>query len=80
MASGRRLPPVRVPMAAARSAAVVVDGLLGLARHGPRAGPMLEKYREEVVVRGERIRRELGFRPRFDLASGWRDALGGERP
>jgi nucleoside-diphosphate-sugar epimerase len=74
-ASGRRLPPLRVPVAAARAAATVVDGALSLVGRGPRVGPMIEKYGEEVVVRGERIQRELGFRPRFDLASGWRDAM-----
>jgi UDP-glucose 4-epimerase len=74
-ASGRRLPPVCVPTRAARAAAAVVDGVLGLVGHGARVGPMIAKYREEVVVRGERIERELGFRPRFDLASGWRDAI-----
>jgi nucleoside-diphosphate-sugar epimerase len=74
-AAGRRPPPVRVPMLAARAAAAVADGALGLAGRGPRVGPMLEKYGEEVVVHGERVRRELGFHPRFDLAAGWRDAL-----
>jgi UDP-glucose 4-epimerase len=78
-AAGRRLLPFRVPMPAARAAAGIVDGALAAAGRPARIGPMLDKYGEDVVVRGERLQRELGFRPRFDLAAGWRDALGRER-
>jgi nucleoside-diphosphate-sugar epimerase len=38
-------------------------------------GAMLDKYLENVEVRGERIQRTLGFEPRFGLLDGWKNAL-----
>jgi UDP-glucose 4-epimerase len=37
----------------------------------------LDKLLEDTAVRGERIRRRLGFQPRFDLVTGWQTALRG---
>ena len=71
----RPSPRVRVPLALARAGARSADRVLSLAGRRPSAGPMLDKYCEDAAVRAERIRRELGFEARFDLLSGWRDAL-----
>lgn len=74
-ALGRRPPRLRVPLGLARTLAGIGDIGLSLIADGPRLSPMIEKYTEDVAVRAERIVNDLGFRPRFDLESGWRDAL-----
>jgi hypothetical protein len=43
----------------------------------PSFQAFLQKYLEDVTVSGQKLAQELDFRPRFDLESGWRDALGG---
>ena len=35
----------------------------------------LDKLVEDVAVSGERIQHELGFRPGFDLVTGWRETV-----
>jgi len=75
-ALGRPAPRVFVPLALARAGAGVGDLILRATGREPRLAPLLAKYGEDVAVRAERIQRDLGFRPDFDLDSGWRDALG----
>lgn len=36
---------------------------------------LLEKLIEDVAVSGDKLRDELGFRPQFDLTSGWRETV-----
>ena len=35
----------------------------------------IDKYTEDVAVDSQRIRRELGFVPRYDLVEGWRETV-----
>jgi len=37
---------------------------------------LLEKLLEDVAVSGDRLARELGFRPRYGLREGWLEAAG----
>ncbi len=74
-AFGRRPPRREIPLASARALASLGDGLFRIAHREPRLQGFLQKYLEDVAVSGERLASELGFRPRFDLESGWRDAL-----
>jgi nucleoside-diphosphate-sugar epimerase len=79
-ALGRQPPRFHVPIAAARAVAWLGDGAFTLAGRGRALAAALDTYTQDVAVRGGRIQDELGFRPRFDLESGWRDALGSTRP
>jgi nucleoside-diphosphate-sugar epimerase len=36
---------------------------------------MIDKYVEDVAVDGSLIQSELGFRPAYNLDSGWREAI-----
>ena len=36
---------------------------------------MVEKYTEDIAVSGEKICTLLGFRPEYDLVSGWQETL-----
>jgi nucleoside-diphosphate-sugar epimerase len=78
-ARGRRRPRLHLPIALARAAAWLGDGACALAGQGRPFAAALDTYTQDVAVRGDRIRNELAFRPRFDLESGWRDALGSAR-
>jgi nucleoside-diphosphate-sugar epimerase len=71
----RRPPRWGIPVAPARVLASLGDGLLRIAHRDARLQGFLEKYLEDVAVSGEKVASELGYRPRFDLESGWRDAL-----
>ena len=74
-ALGRPYPRRHLPAGLARAVARAADTLASPLGGAPRFSPALAKYTEDVAVRAERIRRELGFRARFDLGSGWSDAL-----
>jgi UDP-glucose 4-epimerase len=78
-ALGRPYPAVRVPLGVARAGARVGDVALSAVLRRPRFASLLDTYTEDVAVWAERIRRELGFRPRFDLESGWRDTVEAHR-
>jgi hypothetical protein len=36
---------------------------------------MVDKLQENTAVAGDRLQREAGFAPRFDLDAGWRAAV-----
>jgi nucleoside-diphosphate-sugar epimerase len=35
----------------------------------------ITKYTEDMAVDSQRIRKELGFAPRYDLVSGWKETV-----
>ena len=75
-ALGRRPPRLALPLTPVRVMAGLVEDaarLVGLNSSVGRA--TLDKYLEDVAVAGERIQAELGFRPRFDLTTGWRETI-----
>ena len=76
-AMGRLPPRVHVPLWAARGLAYSCEGVFKLAgRDAPLSRDMVNKYAEDLAVSGQAMQRELGYTPKFDLAAGWRDALG----
>jgi nucleoside-diphosphate-sugar epimerase len=68
---GRAPPRLHVPIPVARACARALDSGLTLAGRTSRAGSLVEKLLEDMAVDGSRIQEELGFRPRFDLRTGW---------
>jgi nucleoside-diphosphate-sugar epimerase len=74
-ALGRRCLRFHVPLVVARAGARAGDLALFAAGRRSRFASLLAKYTEDVAVRAERIQHELGFQPRFDLESGWRDTV-----
>ena len=75
-AAGRPLLPGHVPVAPIRFVAGAVEDALRLVgRRSPIGRATVDKLLEDVAVSGERMQTELGFRPAFDLAAGWRQAL-----
>lgn len=35
----------------------------------------IDKYREDIAVDSQLIQRELGFKPQFDLKTGWKETV-----
>jgi nucleoside-diphosphate-sugar epimerase len=75
-ALGRTPPRLALPVTPIRLGIGAVETLARVAHvRPPVTRALLEKYLEDVAVRGEKIQRELGFVPAFDLARGWADAV-----
>lgn len=75
-ALGRKPPGVYLPVAPVRAAAgLVEDAAHLLRRQSPIGRATIDKYTEDVAVDGQRIQIELGFRPAYDLSTGWVDAV-----
>jgi nucleoside-diphosphate-sugar epimerase len=75
-ALGRKPPSVFVPTGPARLAAgLLEDAAHLLGRRSPVGRATIDKYTEDVAVDGQRIQRELGFQPAYDLYAGWQDAV-----
>ena len=76
LALGQRPPRFTLPMAPVRwLAGLVEDGAQLVGRPAPIRRATLDKYSEDIAVAGRHIQQTLGFTPRFDLATGWQDAI-----
>ena len=56
-------------------AGVMEDTLRLVGRKSPIGRHTIEKYMEDIAVDSQLIQRELGFKPQFDLRSGWRETI-----
>lgn len=74
-ALGRRHPRLHVPVDLARVAAATADRLLAIQGRPPRLASTVEKFVESAAVQADRIQRELGFRPVYDLERGWWETI-----
>jgi len=75
-ALGRRSPRMRLPVAPLRTCGEIADKgarLLGL--RFPSFKLAFDKYTEDMAVDGHRIQDEIGFRPKYDLLSGWKETI-----
>ncbi|MCJ7643196.1 MAG: NAD-dependent epimerase/dehydratase family protein [Candidatus Aminicenantes bacterium] len=75
-ALGRRPPRMHLPVAPLRTTVEILDKgarMLGLRSYSFRGA--LDKYTEDMAVDGHRIQDETGFKPKFDLLSGWQEAI-----
>jgi UDP-glucose 4-epimerase len=75
-ALGREVPTFSLPVSLIRPVfGLTEDALHLLGRKSPVGRSTVDKLIEDLAVSGDRIQRELGFRPRFDLASGWKEVV-----
>ena len=75
-ALGKKTPCISLPTRPVRFAAGVIEdvaGLLKLRTSIRRA--TIDKYTEDMAVDSRRIQQELGFVPKFNLATGWKDTV-----
>jgi UDP-glucose 4-epimerase len=72
-ALGRRPPKVALPAPLLRGAASTLDAFCQVVgRRSPLTPQMIDKLQENVAVAGDRLIRETNYRPKFDLARGWK--------
>jgi nucleoside-diphosphate-sugar epimerase len=72
----RNPPHFSLPIGPVRFITGVVEDvarMIGL--ESPIGRTTVDKYTEDVAVSSERIQRELGFVPQYDLAAGWQEAI-----
>lgn len=79
-ALGRRPPRLALPVCPVRMAAGMLEDIGRLiGRQSPVVRATVDKYLEDVAVDSRRIREELGFTSKYDLATGWRETVEGMR-
>ncbi len=72
----RKPPRLSLPAAPARFAAGVLEkGAQLFGFHSPVTRATIDKYTENIIVKGSLIQKELGFSPRYDINAGWREAV-----
>ncbi|MDO9209450.1 MAG: hypothetical protein Q7V48_01670 [Deltaproteobacteria bacterium] len=75
-ALGRKPPRFSLPVAPIRFAAgMLEDGARLFGCHSPITRATVDKYTEDVAVDSQRIQKELGFIPKYDLSAGWREVV-----
>lgn len=73
---GKNPPRFSLPVAPIRFAAgLLEDGARLLGRRSPIVRSTIDKYTEDIAVSSERLQKELGFSPRYDLMTGWRESI-----
>ena len=72
----KRPPAMRLPARPVRLATgLLEDGLRAIGKQSPVTRGTIDKLTEDIAVSGEKIQRELGFRPRYDLQTGWEETI-----
>lgn len=72
----RRSPRLRLPARPVRLlAGLMEDGLRFAGKSSPVGRATIDKLTEDIAVSGEKLQGELGFRPQFDLETGWRQTI-----
>ena len=75
-ALGRGTPRFHIPSKPVQQLAGLADkGLSLFGKASPISQSLVEKLLEDVAVSGDKIQRELGFKPQFDLLAGWQQAV-----
>jgi UDP-glucose 4-epimerase len=75
-ALGQRPPRLRLPARPVRLiAGLMEDGLRLAGKTSPIGRATIDKLTEDIAVSGDKLQRELGFQPRFDLQTGWRQTI-----
>ena len=75
-AIGRKPPRFSIPVGPARVAAGFVEDVLQLIGcQSPICRATIDKYTEDIAVESQRIQKELGFVPQYDLSAGWQETV-----
>ena len=75
-ALGRTPPRFSVPVGPAHFLAGFMEDTFRLVgRKSPISRDTIDKYTEDIAVDSQLIQKELGFKPQFDLESGWRETI-----
>lgn len=71
-ALGRTPPRISLPVGPVRWAVSILENVGRMIGYqSPIGRATIDKYTEDIAVSGQRIQTDLGFRPQFDLKTGW---------
>ena len=51
------------------------DAFRLVGQKSPISRDTIEKYTEDIAVSSQRFQNELGFKPQFDLKTGWQETV-----
>jgi UDP-glucose 4-epimerase len=72
----RNPPHLSLPIGPVRWMAGILEDVAGIVKlKSPIGRATVDKYTEDIAVSSERIQRELGFIPRYNLSAGWRETI-----
>jgi nucleoside-diphosphate-sugar epimerase len=75
-ALGRRPPRYSLPVLPMRYAAGLLEDVGHMVGYqSPIARATIDKYTEDIAVSSKRIQEELGFKPQYDLHTGWQETV-----
>lgn len=72
----QRPPKLHLPVRPVRIVAgLLEDGLRRVGKKSPVERSTIDKLIEDIAVSGDKIKRQLGFEPQFNLRAGWRQTI-----
>ncbi|MFH1122559.1 MAG: UDP-glucose 4-epimerase, partial [Pseudomonadota bacterium] len=75
-ALGRKPPRLSLPVGPTRTLIGLIEkGSRSIGLKPPVTREMIDKYTEDIAVDSSRIQTELGFKPQYDLRSGWQETV-----
>ena len=75
-ALGRKQPRFSLPVGPTRTLIGLIEkGSHAIGLKPPITRAIIDKYTEDIAVDSRLIQRELGFKPQYDLESGWRETI-----
>jgi len=75
-ARGRSTPRISLSIGPVRWAVGILEDLMHMIGYQPFIDrDIIDKYTEDIAVDSQRIQTELGFKPQFDLKTGWRETI-----
>jgi nucleoside-diphosphate-sugar epimerase len=54
---------------------LIEKGSHAIGLKSPITRAIIDKYTEDIAVNSQRIQTELGFKPQYDLRSGWQETV-----
>lgn len=75
-ALGRKAPRYSIPVTPIRYAAGLLEDLgQKVGYQSPIVRATIDKYTEDIAVSSKRIQEQLGFKPQYDLHTGWQETV-----
>ncbi len=75
-ALGRKPPRLSLPVGPTRTLIRLIEkGSHAIGLKPPVTRAIIDKYTEDIAVDSQRIQTELGFKPQYDLRSGWQETV-----
>jgi UDP-glucose 4-epimerase len=75
-ALGRKPPRLSLPVGPTRAFVGLIEkGSRSIGLKPPVTREMINKYTEDIAVDSQRIQTELGFKPQYDLKTGWKETV-----